>query len=176
MAWTNQLPNDHDQIKLQLLRVKAGGSIRGIILSPHVNWTETHFFKGRTTIHAPQDCAACENGQKPRWYGYLAILSTSSDTIALVEVTPATNAEFADWERIHATIRGAGLTLLRHGKRANGRIEAQLREPTIATRKLPDAPDVIKTMERIFEVNHRILRSPLDQTRHTTSTEKDNGR
>lgn len=153
ITWSGRPDRGDESTNYQLARCPRSGSLRGIILSRSLQGTGTHYYRGRTAACLGSKCEACKDGMKPRWYGYLAIWSPSTDRVAIAEITDAASDDVDRWFARHNTLRGAILTLKRQGSRPNGRILADVTAGTIDDSRLPDCPDIIRCLERIWGLN-----------------------
>lgn len=160
VTWTDRPPRDETSGNFRLVRVARAGTVRGIILSPHLSGTGLHYWKGKSTPCNGSQCDACREGYVPRWYGYVAIWNPKTDHIGLAEITDGAADDLDRYRARHGTLRGAELLLSRQGNRPNGRILATVAPAAIAPERLPPAPDVIQCLNRIWGVNENHAVNP----------------
>lgn len=127
--------------------------IEGWITSTNVVGVYVHYWKGRTRPHTKNaTCEACENGNVPRWKGYLTLWNARTASHWLQEITPAAYDGIKVGLNAHGELRGHGLTLARTNHKNNAPMKATVWEKTIDLRTLPPGPDIIKILFRIWDI------------------------
>jgi hypothetical protein len=154
--WTNRPDRGDHPTQLQLLRCRPSHPLLAIITADDVLGAYTHYWKGRTRICTHPTCDACDAHHAPRWYGYLAVVSTAMTAPTLVEITPSCIEAIESYLHEYRTLRGAQLTLKRANPKANSRLQATLEPSAYRDGKLPAAPDVRAQLERIWEIKVEI--------------------
>lgn len=159
--WSTQ-PNDGDiRPATQLLRVKPGKPLEGVITCTTTNGTYLHYWKGRTTPCLGADCEACTQKLSARWYGFLSLWSPRTNGHAIVEITSSCMERINEYTASHGTLRAALLRLRRANNKANARLLAEIELSGYAPDAIPPALDLIDTLEYIWE--QRGGRRPQDQ-------------
>jgi len=150
--WTNRPAASQHPTQLQLLRVPPGRTIAAIITSHDVVGRDTHYWKGRTRVCTHPTCEPCDAHHAPRWYGYLAVVAPTMLAPTILEITAACIDPLDEYFRDHSTLRGAEINIRRANKKANSRLIAACRPSPYRDAKLPDAPNVIAHLCRIWEI------------------------
>lgn len=141
---------DRIKRKFDLVRVRAGKSIRGIMLAGDLVGAYTHYWGGRTVPCFAGECVACKRNVEVRWHGYLPLLALKQQSIAIVEITDGCVEVFDDWYRKHRSLRGALVEVRRREGKANNPLWADLQDGPIPATNLPDPPDVQAILERMW--------------------------
>jgi hypothetical protein len=149
-------PEDLQRTSYRILRAPAQGELTGLCLSAEIHGVMTHYHLGRTRPHTEPCCQPCEEGQAPRWQGYLALLLTRSRDLCLLEFTAAPTAPLLEYVDHHGTLRGAQLTCYRMGNRSNGRVCIRVARGDLDMFAAPPAPDVPAILARIWQVDRLI--------------------
>jgi hypothetical protein len=149
-------PEDLQRTSYRILRAPPQGELTGLSLSPAIHGVMTHYHMGRTRPHTEPCCLPCEEGQAPRWQGYLALLLTRSRDLCLLEFTAAPTAPLLEYFDHHGTLRGAQLTSYRMGNRPNGRVCIRVARGDLDMFAAPAAPDVQAILNRIWQVDRLI--------------------
>lgn len=150
--WTNRKEDNDPTRNFKLFRCPRSGSLTGVIVSPDMIGTGTHFWKNRTMPCTGKSCPACRDGFNPRWYGFLGIWSPKTDRLGILEITEAASDEVDRYYDRHKTLRGAQIKVSRQGNRPNGRVLADLTTGTIDPERLPPAIDIKATLLRMWEL------------------------
>lgn len=141
---------------LEVLRPGPGsaGQLNGWSLSPAILGVLTHWCDRRTipcTKHLGE-CEGCDyHKRRPRWDGFLAVLTTAKNRFALFQVTKHavdSCAALASFE----SLRGSRVTLRRKGDSREGRVTLQV-ELAAYPGILPSEPDVASALERLWGVH-----------------------
>jgi len=137
-------------IRHPLLRVPPKGLSGLTILSHDTVGTYTHYWHGRTQPCPGEQCEACDDNQLPRWRGYLYVMSGRSESIGVLELTPAAMAAIDKAFRQHRTLRGCRLAIERKGGKPNGELRAHLTPPPKDVSYLPKAPSLKKYLAKLW--------------------------
>lgn len=103
----------------RMVRQKPPKPIKIACISSSHFGIPTHFWMKRTTPHLKENCPACHDGRKPRWYGYvLAHLFPTRENVVF-EFTEFAARFMLEVEKEHGSIRGHVFTAVRPGGREN---------------------------------------------------------
>lgn len=147
----------------EIVRVKAGKEVRGIMLAGDLVGAYTHFWGGRTVACDGRACLPCSKNVELRWHGYLPLYSARSRETSIIEVTEACVEVIDRWFSAHRSLRGAMVTIGRPGVKANGMLRARLEEGPLPVEALPAPPDVKSILENMWG------REPLNRKRKSAS-------
>lgn len=139
----------------ELIRVPAAGLKNLIILSGDVVGCFTHHWGGRTSPCLPDTCPACDHGARRDWKGYLCCLRPSNRQVVMVEITPATMANFRDAFNRLRTLRGCTLNLTRKGDVKQGKMHAHIVQPKGDQSHLPDPVSQRKFLSRLWRLDFK---------------------
>ena len=152
VQWDHEPPKESRSIVWQIRRTPTGKKAGGLILSHRLVGTHTHFWHGRTRPCNQTSCEACDQGQKPRWHGYLALTDRELKERWITEI-PALAADAVDrYFGEHRTLRGAWINLGRVNNKPNGRVVCSLRDSGVAAGLLPEGPTLQPILMRMWEV------------------------
>lgn len=157
-------PEDLQRTSYRILRAPPTGELNGISLSPEIYGVQTHYHLGRTRPHTEPICQPCEEGQAPRWQGYLALMLTRSRDLCLLEFTAAPTAPLLEYLDHHGTLRGANVTAYRMGNRSNGRVCIRVARGDLDLYAAPPAPDIAAILARIWQTD-RLLAHELQRAK-----------
>lgn len=150
-TWPDAEPRD---TRLPLLRVKPEKDVHGVCLSSKPEGADTHYWRGRTTMCTHPECEPCEKGHVYRWYGYVALLGFKSNTIAMVEITPAVTAEMQAWIATHGTLRASEWHLRRKNRKPNSELLLTITESGRASVALPPEPDLLRPLCKMWDLDY----------------------
>lgn len=150
-------------IQYDLFRVPAKGMGRAIVVSHDVVGADTHYWRGRSQPCSGDKCEACEDGQSPRWRGYLAVMSPKSGRVVILEITAAAAGAIEAYFNKHRTLRGAGIVAERVGQKPNGRLRLMLTPPAAEIDQLPKAPQIQRLLARIWGLNQDRTATGVDE-------------
>lgn len=162
-------PNKEDlPSQWKIFRVPKTGLPTALVLSEDTEGAYVHYWKGRTRPCFQEGCEPCEQGNEARWRGYVAVLIGHTRMTRILELTvpciPEVERYMAEWR----TLRGAIITLSRKGKVSNGELECVFSEKPVSSVNLPDAPDLVPHLRRIWKCTHTPLPSELSTDARTT--------
>lgn len=150
----------------RIFRAKKNGFPPCLVLCDDTTGAYVHYWAGRTRLCLKSCCQACENGQAPRWRGYVAVFCGQTRKFGLLELTPACVPTIERYLESYGTLRGAVFTLSRKGRKDNGEIELVAERKADIAGDLPRSPDVIGHLLRIWRITHEPTKyeSHLDAT------------
>lgn len=151
--WQRRPDDAQMPARYELLRVTEKGLKGMICLSGDLCGCHVHYWRGKTLPCSIHNCAACLDGQAPRWRGYLCVLHRKSHVITVVELTAAATEPVDKYFRAHRSLRGAELSLWRNPPRPNGRMWAKLEEPQGDIETLPKPIDVKRFLCTLWGVH-----------------------
>jgi hypothetical protein len=145
-------PNGH---AFRILRTPATSPIVGIVTSPDPTGARTHYANNRTTPCTADDtCKLCREGYPWRWHGYVSAMLIPSLEHVLFEFTAPSSDAFANYHRIHNTLRACRFRASRPSKRHNGRVVIETRPDDEQRLRLPDPPNLQKILCHIWSVRY----------------------
>jgi len=150
--WTTAPPPDSRSGSLPLLRTPATRPLQGIITSPRLIGTDTHFFGGHTVPCERPNCKACLEGIPYRWHGYVAAYSIHSNLHFVFECTAQAATPLIEYQHDHGTLRGCRIEAYRWHKRPNGRVIIKCTTDATPLNVLPPPPDLTKIMAIIWSL------------------------
>lgn len=150
--WEDRPRNVQEQNSFEIVRTPPGGTICGIVASEKFVGVNLHYYRGRSTPCRKNFCDACEGGMRPRWTGYVFLMSKSKRIVIFEFTQRCYNVMQSKLIASQDDMRGAMLTARRLSTRPNGPLqitfEEERRDPAI----LPAVPDLREILERIWEV------------------------
>lgn len=135
---------------IPLQRLGAGREIAGVITCNHSVDKYTHYIGNRTLPCIKDDCPGCAAQRRKGWERYVSLWTTAPSKHVIVCMPPDAAFEMDAMLPNNDNLRGWFLTLTRAGKRANGRVSAQIHESSFREGGLPPAPDLLKHMYKIW--------------------------
>ena len=147
---TNRPPVDPLGQPLSLLRTPAYRAILAIVTSEDIVGCPTHYYKGRTSPCQSQSCPACADGISWRWHGYLAAWQPTQGLHFLFEMTAIAAEPFVEYRDAHGGLRGCLFEAKRLTPVPNGRLRIQCKPADLSKVRLPQAPDVIRCLIKIW--------------------------
>lgn len=150
--FTNRPAEDQMPLRWDILRCPDKGLSGLIILSHNTVGADVHYWNGRTMPCIHDNCPACEENQKPRWRGYLAVTNAKRSRSALVEITAAAMPPIKQYFDAHRTLRGARLALFRKGGTSNGRLYAEISNAIADPDSLAKGPSLKKLLAQIWQL------------------------
>lgn len=133
-----------------IVRVKAGKAIMGVMLGHDVVGAYTHWWGGRTVPCNGPDCSPCSKNVELRWHGYLPLYSLKTRDTSIVEFTEACVEVIDRWFSEHRTLRGCVIEIHRPGAKANGELRAKVYDGPLAKAVLPESPQVEEILMRMW--------------------------
>lgn len=155
--WTNVPPTDREYSSYQILRTPPGNGLKCVILNHDVLGVMLHYWHGRSTPCNPTDCPACKDGHRPRWKGYVFVMSCRTRRVAILEFTERVYDTFNDARRRFGTLRGTTVTLTRTGSRANSPLMATFADTLEESDRLPNPEGLTDVLDRMWEVRQQTL-------------------
>lgn len=125
-----------------MLTVPAKGISGIIVLSGDVTGAYVHYANGRSTPCGGRDCPLCDNNQKPRWEGYLAVTNRQMTARKILRLTPGAMPPIEEYFGQHRSLRGSTLEIQRHAQRPNGKLRTAIATSTIPNEALPKPPNM----------------------------------
>lgn len=162
-TWQNDPPTASDFRSYQIVRTPSTGRSRLTILSTHPVGVMLHYWKGRSTPCNRNNCEPCKAGHRPRWKGYLYVMTEATRRILIFEYPerphPDVQAELAK----RHTLRGCMIAVNRAGKRANSPVVITFEGTTPHPDLLPEPDGLCETLERMWEIRQQPLEFLKDQ-------------
>lgn len=158
-TWTNRPPDSDREIALRIIRAPAKGQIIGLITTTNLIGCPTHFVNHRTLPHEEHNCTACLKGFPKRYHGYLGVLLSKTFEHTILEITKAASDTVADYRDATGELRGHQINAYRAAPRPNGRLIVHLQPYDTAHTALPNAPDLIACLSKIWGIPEAELRS-----------------
>jgi len=150
--FTSRPAPEQMKVKYPLLRCPPHGLGPCTIVSHDVIGADTHFAMGRTRpCPGPAKCEICEEGQQPRWRGYLFVLGKQGQ-LGVIELTPAAMVAIDKHFRRSRTLRGSKIRLARRNGKANGELWAEITPAPATPIQLPKAPSMKKFLATIWQM------------------------
>lgn len=147
-------PKDNDALPgWELKRPGARGRVTAVLLSHDIIGHDTHYWGGRTRPCTGETCDACRANNATRWHGYLAATDEGLQARWIIEITAPAANQIDRIFRERRTLRGFVLILERRNQKPNGPISVKGYQGVLQNDKLPDCPDMIKKLCRIWEVH-----------------------
>lgn len=138
--WSLQPDEDETGMQFQIERVPKQG-MRGLhILSHDPLGARIHWIGSRSMPCIGDTCRLCHDGNPRRWYGWLAVQTTSTGRTFILEYTSAAAFQVNEYFNEHRTLRGAQIELWRKPQRANGRLCLFIRPGITDRTTIPKGP------------------------------------
>lgn len=114
----------------------------------------THWYDERQVPHVEpvDDCVGCQNGQRPRWYGYINVILLPSRRRRILAITKGAAQHSQSLKEHDGRLRGKTIRLTRMGDGPRAPVKAEVyvsREPV----ELPEDWDTIKALYQIWGVS-----------------------
>lgn len=145
-------PPDGDHHSLCLMRTPTNKGIAGIITSPDLVGTQTHFYHGRTIPCDNEECPACSEGFPWRWHAYCSLWSPATHRVVLFEMTAKCVEPLVTYRKAYGTLRGCHLTAKRATTSPNSRVIIQTKRADLENLSLPDGADILKALSIIWNI------------------------
>ncbi len=145
-TFQNRPPTGSGTNNLQIIRTPATGVLVGLIASPDLLGTATHYWNGRTVPHETENCEPCLSKVSWRWHSYLVIQKQPEQQFFLLELTAQATDPLVEYRKLHKELRGAVIKTKRRGERRNGRVCVDIfprHNDHIVLREPPDVLDVL---------------------------------
>lgn len=164
--WQSTPPDDAAGYTLRIVRTPANKPLSAIVTSTDVVGCCTHYAGNRTVpCEGPEACELCRDGFSWRWHGYLGCVLTATLEHVLFEFTAHASDTFANYERLHNSMRGCHFLASRPSGRHNGRVVIQAKPHDQSRLRLPDPPDVKAILCHIWNVPNKDVPTHRDPTR-----------
>lgn len=146
--------------KLKLLRCPQGSLPPFVILSPAQFGGDLHYYGGRSIACEGPSCPYCAVHSKRIWKGYLAVWDAKHRTTGILEFTKPCLETIRTYKEAHGTLRTHAIELHRSGRKINGSLSCILTPTTWATGDLPDPPDVIAVLTKMWNQRPDTILAP----------------
>lgn len=151
-TWSKDVPADPRGPAFPILRTPAFKPLAGVITSPDLVGTFTHYWKGRTMPCEQEACEACKAGIPFRWHAYVSAWTRSTGLHFIFECTAQAAETFTDYRDAFGTLRGCMFIATRMNQKANGRVLIQTKPLDLKTDVIPTPPDVVKCLSIIWNL------------------------
>jgi len=145
-------PPDPRGNSLQIRRTPAGQFFKGIITTDDVIGTATHFYKGRTTPCANEDCDACSNGVPWRWHFYAGLYCPNTKSHCLFEMTAKAVEPLKTYRMAHGTLRGCQMTARRVNSSPNARVMITTGVADLEKTPIPKSPHLLEALSILWNI------------------------
>lgn len=145
--------------KYDLVRVKAGKFVAGIILNDRLVCRQVHRV-GKASLPCDGDgCDHCHVNNGKRWYGWLAVYGQKGDRTLILEIPDGGLEEIERFQDENHTLRGAVIRATRPGVKTNGPVRVIVERGNHPGSLLPACPDVVAILCRIWciDADHRSI-------------------
>lgn len=153
--WHERPDQDCTRENYRIYRTPAGKEVQLLCLSSQFLGTKLHYWKGRSTPCTGAKCEPCENGQKPRWKGYVQAYHPPTKTIVIFEFTERGWQAFHEATVKHGHLRGLRFTAARLNRKPNGPIQITFDELREESPHLPKHGRLAEMLERIWEIKQQ---------------------
>lgn len=151
-TWTNRRPPTSDAGPMQIVRVPPTAPVSGLISSTDLIGCHTHFYRNRTIPCEGNRCPACNDGYTARWHAWVGLYLRRRAQHVLFEVTAAGSEHLARYADHYGSLRGADLKATRPNGKPNGRVQIVLMPGDLNGIQLPDPPDVLAALSKIWNI------------------------
>lgn len=141
---------EHIVRKYDIVRCRAGKSLKGIMLAGDVCGAYTHWYGGKTVPCNGLTCPACSMNVEVRWHGYLPLYNTTTRNTIIAEITTAAVEPIDRWFREKRSLRGAFIEIMRGADRANAPLKSRVSDGPLPMEALPTAPHVREILEKMW--------------------------
>jgi hypothetical protein len=163
--WSDAPDNPSDVAIFRIVRTPATGVYTAIVTGLEAVGCNTHYANNRTVpCEGPRQCNLCHEGFSYRWHGYLTALTLPSLEHVVFEFTATAADTFANYRRLHGTLRACRFRASRPSKRPNGRVLIETSPGDPQKTRLPDPPNLRKILCHIWNVQYT-ENQPTDMTR-----------
>lgn len=150
--WADAPTTRSETNHFEIIRTPPGGSIHAVIASEKFIGTNLHYYRGRSTPCRKNNCEACEAGHRPRWTGYVLIMSKKTRRLNIFEFTQRCYEPFHAMQVARDSLRGVVFTCRRTSSRPNGPLTIIFEEDRMDPDAVPPVPDLREILERIWEI------------------------
>lgn len=144
-------------LNYRIYRTPVGKEVELIILSRNFVGARLHFWRGRTTPCAGEQCTACQDGQRPRWKGYLLAYHRATKSCIIFEFTDRGYDPLQAQLEKFGNLRGFTLRSRRLNKKPNGPIQIEVGDIREESPHLPKEVDLQEMLDRIWEIRQKDL-------------------
>lgn len=145
-------PDDGRLAHLPLETLGAAREARLVVTSEGLYECFTHFVGGRTLPCLEEECAACGDRRPARYEAFLSAVWSGRKGHFIVRLTENAAADLLRAIPRPGSMRCHCVTLMRHGKRANGKLTATVETTPYEGSRLPAAPDLALHLSRIWRL------------------------
>lgn len=155
--WQDHPESNSTTKNYQIMRTPPDRTVYGVSISSNLVGAKLHYWKGRSTPCTGAECDACQNGQRPRWKGYLAIMDPKQKLVKILEFTERCYADLNSFFQQRGTLRGAQVQFSRLNRRPNGPMQVEIAEMLFDQGLLPEEPNLREILDNIWEVRQTKL-------------------
>lgn len=153
MSHWQQTPDDSCKAQnFRIYRTPVGREVTLVALSKTFIGAKLHYWRGRSTPCAGNDCQACKEGQRPRWKGFLFAYHRDTRTVVIFEFTDRGYEPMQETLERHKSLRGLLFKASRLNKRPNGPIQITFSDTREESPHLPNPEGLHEMLERIWEI------------------------
>lgn len=151
--WTDAPPAEDEKYAHRILRTPATSPITGIITTPDLIGTMTHFVNHRTIpCQGAPHCDFCDTGHSRRWHGYVGLLIYTTQEHVIFEITAKACDPLKNYALVHQTLRACALRAYRPSKRTNGRVILETKPVDELRVRIPPPFNVRQVLCHIWNV------------------------
>lgn len=162
-------PPEHQQTPVIRLRRVGAQPVTAVCTSVKPVGVQVHYHQGRTIPHYDHDpCGPCEDGNAPRWKGYLTLFDAKSGTHWLQEYTPAAHDGISDALTHFGSLRGHLIRFERIRPTKNAPMRSEVYLSLVPETELPPEPDIIVLLYRIWQLTPETTQAALAASRSLT--------
>lgn len=142
----------------EIVRLKAGATLEGFILSPRLWGYHTHWIKrgkGGFSVECKKGVASCpcdEEELPTRWKGYLHVYDCRRQRECFLELTPFVGEQIDRENRERGHFRGLKFKATRSKGADNGRLEIVMFPYNSVPENLPEPKDPRPYLERLWSL------------------------
>jgi hypothetical protein len=173
IAWNHDPEPESKTPKLKLLRCPQGSLPPFVILSDRQFGGDMHFYGGRSIPCEGKECPYCAVHSKTVWKGYLAVWEPKTRGTGILEFTKPCLETIRTYRAAHGTLRTHSIQLNRAGRKINGALSAVLSPTTWAHADLPEPPDVIAILTKMWNQRPETIMKPQPPKTETTMETED---
>lgn len=147
-------PNATDQMySVPIVRCRKGKPLSVVFLAPMATGRYLHWDGSRTIPCLENDCSFCRRSVRRDWKLYIPIWSPASSKIGMMELPYSALKYFQAHYLRTLTCYGFHAEIFRVGDTDKARVKVDITRKYNGATPLPEAPNAIEYMERVWGTN-----------------------
>lgn len=153
-GWSNEPRPQEQMYRVPLLRVRKGESLSVVFLVAMFPGRFLHWNGNRNVPCIENDCKMCANNYRRDWKMYGPVWLPGRDAVAMLELPYSALKYFQQQYMRHMTAYGFHAEIGRVGDNNKGKVVVQFRHAYKGATPLPEGPDPVAYMSRVWGIYH----------------------